>query len=164
LRISLFKVGKEFDVSEMLQAGGVVSHSVSISWEEKGEVAVAVLSLVSAAVVAQLGCDPIRGHRSFVHSRDGGGVVTASANGAVGSVGTLGDEADLGELAGLFQVTIGDGSMGVVEGDQVLLDVLGERLSPHVGSTMVVVEDATHTSFRSVGGSQEGRVLWHNLS
>jgi hypothetical protein len=164
LRISLFKVGKEFGVSEMLQAGGVISHSISISWVEKGEVAVAVLALVSAAVVAQLGGNSIRGHRSFVHSRDGGGVVAASANGAVGSVGLLGDEADLGKLAGLFQVTIGDGSLGVVEGDKVLLDILGEGLSPHVGSAMVVIEDATHTSFGHVSGAQEGRVLRHYLS
>jgi hypothetical protein len=164
LRISLFKVGKEFAVSEMLQAGGIVSHSISISWEEEGEVAVAVLLLVLTLVVAQLGSDPIGGDHSFVRSRDGGGVVAASANGAIGNIGSLRDEADLCELACLFQVTIRDGSLGVVEGNQILLDVLGEGLSPHVGSALVIIKDPTHTSFCSVSGAQEGRVLRHYLS
>jgi hypothetical protein len=164
LRISLFKVGKEFAVSEMSQAGGVVSHSISISWEEEGEVAVAVLLLVSTVVVAQLGSNLIGGDRSFVHSRDGGGVVAASANGAIGNIGLLGDEADLCKLAGMFQVTIRDGPLGVVEGNQILLDILGKGLSPHVGSALVIIEDPTHTSFRGVSGAQEGRVLRHYLS
>jgi hypothetical protein len=157
-------VGKEFAVSEMLQAGGVISHSILISWEEEGEVAVAVFSLVSTAVVTQLGSNSIGGDCSFVHSRDRGGVVATSANGAIGNIGSLRDEADLGELAGLFQVTICDGSLGVVEGDQILPDVLGEGLSPHVGSALVIIEDPTHISLRSVSRAQEGRVLRHYLS
>jgi hypothetical protein len=60
LQIGLFKVGKEFAVGGMLQAGDVVSHSISVSWEEEGEVATAVFLLVSTAVVAQLGGDSIR--------------------------------------------------------------------------------------------------------
>jgi hypothetical protein len=87
-------MGKEFAVSEMLQGGGIISHSILISWEEEGEVAVAVFSLVSTAVVAQLGSDSIGGGHSFVHSRDGGGVVAANANGAIGNIGSLRDEAD----------------------------------------------------------------------
>ena len=35
LRIGLFKVGKEFAVGEMLQARGVVGHSIAVSWEEE---------------------------------------------------------------------------------------------------------------------------------
>jgi hypothetical protein len=146
-------VGKEFAVCEMLQAGGVVSHSISIPWEEEGEVAVAVFSLVSTAVVAQLGSDSIGRDCSFVHLRDGRGVVAASANCAIGHIGLLGDEADLGKLASLLQVTIGDGSMGVVEGGQVLLYVLGQGLSPYVGSAMVVIKDPTHASFCSVSST-----------
>jgi hypothetical protein len=150
---------------EMLQVGGVISHSILVSWEEEGEVAVAVFALVSTAVVAELGSDSIGGDHSFVHLRDGRGVVAASAtNGAIGHLGLVGNEADLGELADLLQVTIGDGSFGVVEGDQILLDVLGEGLSPYLGSAMVVIKDLTHPGFRSISSTQEGGVLRHYLS
>ena len=110
-------MGKEFAVGEMLQARGVVGHSIAVSWEEEREVAVAVLALVSTAVVAELGSDSIRRDGSFVHARYGRCVVTSRANRAIGNVGPLGDEADLGELAGLFQVTVRDGSLGIFEGD-----------------------------------------------
>jgi hypothetical protein len=76
----------------------------------------------------------------------------------------LDNEADLGELPSLFQVTICDSSLGIVEGNQILLGVFGEGLLQHVGSAMVVIKDPTHTSFRSVSSSQEGRVLRHYLS
>jgi hypothetical protein len=155
LRIGLFKVGKEFGVGEMLQAGGVVSHTIAVSREEEREVAVAVLMLVLTAVVAELGSDSIRRDRSFVHAQDGRSVVTSRAYCAIGEVGTLGDEADLGELAGLFQVTVRDGSLGVVEGHKVSLDVLGEGLLPGVRSSLVIVEDSSHAGFSCVHGAQE---------
>jgi hypothetical protein len=105
----------------------------------------------------------IRWDCSFVHVRSGRGVVTPRAYCAIGDIDLLGDEADLGKLAGLFQVTIRDGSLGVVEGDKVLLDVLWEGLSPHVGGSLVIIEDSSHAGLGCVRGAQEGGVLWYYL-
>ncbi len=52
LRISLFKVGEEERIGEVLQAGGVVGHDVDLSWEVEGDMVVSVEALVLAGPVA----------------------------------------------------------------------------------------------------------------
>jgi len=54
----------------MLQAGGAAGHDVALSWEEVWGVAVAVLSLVSATDVAEMGCWPFGGRRAFLEARE----------------------------------------------------------------------------------------------
>lgn len=139
----------------MLQARGIVGHSVGVAWEVVGVVVVTMLSLVGAAIVAEHGRDPIGRDGTFVHARDSWGVVTASDDGAVADVGLLGEEADLRKLAGLFQVTVCDGSFRVVKGDKVRLNVFWKWLSPDVRESVVVVVDATHSRLGCVGGAQK---------
>jgi hypothetical protein len=59
LRIFLLKEREEFGISEVLQAGSIVSHSILVAWEVEGVVVVAVLSLVDASEVAEHGRDTI---------------------------------------------------------------------------------------------------------
>ena len=53
----------------------------------------------------------------------------------------------------MLEVTVSDAAIWVVLGDEVGLDVVGERKAPDVGLFMVVEVDTTHSSFGSVGGS-----------
>lgn len=84
LRIALLEQGKKFRVSKMLQARSVISHVVLLSWDKEHRMAVAVLALVHAGVVAQVGRRAIAGHSALAKARDGGGVVRASGDGGVG--------------------------------------------------------------------------------
>ena len=63
----------------------------------------------------------------------------------------------------MLEVAVGDLATRVVLRDEVGLDVVRERKAPDVGLLMVVEVDTTHSSFGSVGGSQECRCLWDDL-
>jgi len=75
LRIVLSKVEEKFSVSEMLETRGVVCHAVRCPGKEECSVAVAVLSLMHAGEVAEVGGRPIRRDSAFVHTGDSRGVV-----------------------------------------------------------------------------------------
>ena len=91
MRIGLFKVQEKLFIGEMLEARCIVGHAIAVSWKEEGEVAVAVPALVQAAIAAERSRHTIGCEGAFVHLGDGGGVVTAGANGAVGHIGLLGN-------------------------------------------------------------------------
>ena len=109
----LFEVGEECFVSEVLQAGCIVCHHVGHSWDEVAVVAVSVLPLVHAGEVAEVGGGPIRGHSAFVHPGHCRRVVGAIHESGVGGVMVVANDVDLAQLARVFQVTIGDGSMRI---------------------------------------------------
>ena len=48
MRIPLVEVGEKESVGEVLEARGVVGHDVSLAWDVKGSVVVAVIALVAA--------------------------------------------------------------------------------------------------------------------
>jgi hypothetical protein len=124
-------------------------------------VVVAVFSLMSASEVAEHGRDAIGCDGAFVHSGHCRGVVASRYDGAVADVGSLGDEADLRKLAGLFQVTVCDGAFRVIKRDQVFLDVVGKGLSPDMWGTIVIVVDPSHARFCRIRGAKEGWFLRH---
>ena len=64
----------------------------------------------------------------------------------------------------MLQVTVGDVPFGVVSRDQSLLDGRKEGLAPNVALAKVIIINPTHPGPRGVGGTYEGRVLWHYLS
>ena len=55
MRILLHEVREESGVRQFLETRGVVGHDIQPSWEEVSSVAVAVLPLVVAGVVAEMG-------------------------------------------------------------------------------------------------------------
>ena len=63
----------------------------------------------------------------------------------------------------MFQVAIGDATSRVVDGHELRLDVFREGKSPDVTLARVVEVHAAHTSLGGIGGTQEGRLLGHDL-
>ena len=111
MRIVLVEVGEKGGVREVLETGRVVGHDVQVSWEIVSEVAIAVVSLMLAGVVAEVGRGAITGHRALVDpGRDGRRVVGEVDNGGVAGVMRGGHEVDLGKETGLFEVAVGDGT------------------------------------------------------
>ena len=64
----------------------------------------------------------------------------------------------------MLEVAVGQGACSVLHGDEVSLDVSGERLPPDAGLPCVVTEDATHSSSGSIGGPKQSGLLGHDLS
>ena len=87
-------------------------------------------ALESGAVVAEVRRGAIAGDSTFVHTGDSRGVVAPVGNGGVPKVVVMGHECGLGQDTGLLQVTVGDDSGRVVEGDEGLLDVGREGEAP----------------------------------
>jgi hypothetical protein len=75
----------------------------------------------------------------------------------------VGHDVCLGQDGSVFQVTVGDASMGVVRGDQVGLDVSGEGVSPVVALSRVVEEDSAHASASGISGANERGRLGNKL-
>ena len=63
----------------------------------------------------------------------------------------------------LFEVAVGDGSVQVFVRDQVGLNIGVEGMSPKVGVSVAVEEDATHALASSVSGAQDDWVLGDDL-
>lgn len=72
-------------------------------------------------------------------------------------------ETHLGEQSRVFQVAVGGAARRVVCRDQVLLHVVGERVSPDVPLLGRVEVHTTHAGPCGVRGAQEGRRLWNYL-
>jgi len=153
LRKVLFKIGKKGGVSEMLQARGGVGHGVGESWDESDQVAVAVDALVLAGKPAEVGGSRVARHRPLPEARDSGSVVAGIREGRVADVMGMGHDVGLAQDASLLEVTVGDLPRGVVEGDQVALDVRRKGGTPDVGFSLGVEEHPTHSRFGCVGGS-----------
>ena len=59
----------------------------------------------------------------------------------------------MGKHSRLFEVAVGDGPVQVFVRDQVGLNIGVEGMSPKVGVSVAVEEDATHALASSVGGT-----------
>ena len=68
-------MSEERKVCEVLQSRGVIGHNIRRSREVEAHMAVAVLSLVLAREVTEVGRRSVAGHGSFRHSGKCGGVV-----------------------------------------------------------------------------------------
>ena len=115
--------------------------------------AVAVHALVLAGEVAQVGTRPFGHHSLLCDSRDSWGVVTAVQECGITYVMVVGHETELGEQAGVLQVAARNGSSRVCFRHQSGLNLFCEGLSPQVRFALRVIEDPSHASLRSVGGS-----------
>lgn len=83
-------MGEEFRVSEVLEARGVVRNDVQRSRKVVGVVAIAVLPLMRALEVAEMGSGSLVGNRSFRHAGDCRDVVTPGGDGGVAGVEVVG--------------------------------------------------------------------------
>jgi hypothetical protein len=80
----LFEVSEQFRVRQVLKARSVVSHHVSLSWEEVTDVTVAMEALVVAGIAAEPCSCAVTGDGPLYEARQGGSVVRAGGDGGVG--------------------------------------------------------------------------------
>ena len=106
LRICLVEVEEKRGVRQLLEPGGVVRHDVERPWEVVGRVAVAVLTLVEASVVAQVGSWPLGRDGPFCDARDSWSVVRHIGDCHVGDVVVVGYDGDLPQEPGVLQVAV----------------------------------------------------------
>ena len=99
-------MGEKGGVREVLETGRVVCHDVQVSWDVVGKVAIAVVLLMLAGVVANVGSGAITGHHAHVDAGDGRRVVGEVDYGGVAGVMRGGHEVDLGKEAGLLEVIV----------------------------------------------------------
>ena len=70
-------------------------------------------------------------------------VIGSGPNGAFANVGTLCDDIVMGDITAEFKIAVVDRAVGVVKGDDIALDELGEGLAPQKRLDVIVaVADA----------------------
>ena len=89
-------------------------------------------------------------------------VIGSGPNGSFANVGTLCDDIVMGDIAAEFKIAVVDRAVGVVKGNNVVLNRGGERLTPQERLRGVVVvtreeEDAPHTGTGGVASPNDGR-------
>lgn len=160
----LFKVRQELGISEMLQSRRVVSHDILLSWEEMGEVAVAVEALVIAGKPTQCSCHSVARDSALADPRDSRGVVGEVFDRGVLEWEEFAHDVYLSEEGGMLQVAVGHYAVRVVRGSESSLDFGWKWGPPDVRFAVGSVEDTTHPRFRGVRGTQQGGVLRHDFS
>jgi len=95
------------------------------------------------------------GCSSLVVLSDGWSVVAEGDNGSFSSITELMDDVSLSKDIGLFEVTVGDVSCGIVKADDACLDVIGERSPPDSRRMFGSEEGSTHALLRGVRRSDD---------
>jgi hypothetical protein len=126
-------------------------------------VAVAVLALMGAGVVAEMGSRSVASDSAFGDSRDSWGVVGAVCQGGISDVMVVADDGDLGEQSSLFEVAIGHSSGRICLRHESGLDVVWEWVSPDVPLPQGIKVDTSHTDLGGISGSNEGRSLGNHF-
>lgn len=150
-------------MGEVLQAGAVVRHLVDWSWEVLGVVAVAVVALVVAGELAEVGGRAGGGHGLLAGSADGGCVVAHVLQGGVNHGVAVRHDVKLGQEGSLLQVAVGDVAREVVGGHEGVLHVLRERKAPVEALPGVVEVNAAHARTCGVSGAEQHGVLGNQL-
>jgi len=163
LRIGLVEVREQGGVGEVLEARCVVGHDIGGSGEERGEMAVAVQTLVSTGYGAETRSRAQGGYGSFGYSGHGWGVVREVHDGGVTQIGHEGHGTELRQKAGVFEVAVCHRAGGMGRRDQAALDLVWEGMPPEVRGGVRREEDPTHALFGGVRGAEENRVLGHYL-
>jgi hypothetical protein len=171
LRVCEVEVGEKLGIGQVEQAGRVVCQFVGRAGDVSEDVMVTVLPLVQACVSEQVGSRARGGGGVFRLPADRWDVVAQSGEGAMAAVELVHRDGGLAQGTGKLQITIGDGALGVVEGDEVLFDIWGESLAPEDRRVVWLVfgrngggePNAAHANFGSVAGPDEGGFLRNNF-
>ena len=146
----------------------VVCHDVSIAGNVVKLRFVAEMSLMDGRELEKVGSWSNGSGASFLSPGDSRGVVAKAAGRNMSNWNSRGQDVVTGDCTGKFQVAVGDGALRIVEGDEVLLDRLGERRTPqarlletsrwmrgdgegHVGEGWE--PNSTHARFSSIHGT-----------
>ena len=140
-------MGKQSSVSEMPQAGAVVSHGVCRARHIVVERQVAVTALVEGLGLKQVGGGAGGGGGSLAVPEDVGSVVGASPDGHLTNVKGGGNDIVMGDVPTQFEIAVGDGSRRVGEEGQVTADGSWEAVTPETSMGSLVCreeEDPAH--------------------
>ncbi len=129
----------------------VISHGVQRPREVGGQVAIAVLALVGALDVAQVGSCLVAGDCSIGHAGHSRDIVTAVCDGGVLDVMGFSHDHDLPDLSRVFEIAVADVSHWVIGRHQPLLDLERERKSPDVWQSFGALVGARLGSVGSAG-------------
>ena len=141
-----------------------VGHPVLISVDEADFVVVPVVALVHAGHAAGVGTSLIRGDGALVVSRDGWGVVAQGGQSAFANIELVGGYVSLSEHCCLFEVTVGEVTVGVVEGHQALLEAFGEAFTPKDGPVVLGEEHTSHANLAGINRPKDAWVVWDDLA
>ena len=123
---------------------------------------VAVKPLVMSLEAQEVRRGTSGGGGSFTEPVDVSLVVGTGPDGTFANVGALGDDVVVRDVATEFEVTVIDGTAGVVEGDDVLLNEFWEGMAPQKRLHVVVAvvagkeENASHSGTGGVAGADDG--------
>ncbi len=145
LRIVLIEMGEEGSVRQVLEARGIVPHSVGGPRQVGGDVAIAVLALVGALDVAEARAGPGLRHGSLGEAGDRGRVIYTRAEGGVAHREVVGHHVQVRDRSGLLEVAVGDRPRRILPGHQPTLDFVAEGRAPDVRLAGGVEEDAPHS-------------------
>ncbi len=107
------KVGEELWDGEVLELGGVVRHTVGGAVDVGALFGVAVVTLVDAGGLAEVGASALGGEGTFVFAREGGSVVLQVGNGVFPDVEFLGQNVGSCQHGCLLDVAVGEVPIGV---------------------------------------------------
>jgi len=156
-------MSKQRSVSEVLKARGVVSYYVLWPREVLANMAVTLLALVIGAHLAESGRGSERRDSPAAGSGHGGNVVAEGVDGAIARVSGSRYDVALGHNGGLFEIAVGDSPVGVLGGDESVLNHGGKWVAPDVASSGTVKEVAAHAGSRGICSAEVGRVLGDQL-
>jgi len=118
----LVKVREQGGVSQVLQAGGIVSSTIEGSRQVRGNVAVAMEPLVIRGELAQVGGGPWARDGAFAEARQAGDIVAEIFDGGVAQVAGGAHDIGLRQEGGLLEIAVGDCAAGVGMGDEAVAD------------------------------------------
>ena len=157
-------MSKQLGVSKVPGARTEVGHTVRGARDVVVSRNVAVKPLVMSLEAQEVRRGTSGGGGSFTEPVDVCLVVGTGPDGAFSNVGALGDDVVVRDVATEFEVTVIDGTAGVVKGDDVLLDEFGEGMAPQKRLDVVVAggavdgeeENASHSGAGGVAGADDG--------
>ena len=149
------EISKHLGIGEVPGARAEISHTIgrarNVIMSRNVAVKSLVMSLEAQKVRRGAGC---RGG-ALSEPINVGLVIGSGPNGSFANVGTLGDDIVMGDITAEFKVAVVDRAVGVVEGNDVVLNSGGERLAPQERLRGVVVDVVGVVAGAGAGAGQE---------
>ena len=133
--------------------GRIIRHGIGRAGNMVIAKAVAVVPLVKAGQTKKVGSGVTGGDGTAGGTTNGRGVVIEDREGAFASINRLGQNILVGDNAGEFEITIGEGTTGIVIRNKVGLDMRRERGPPKESGGAINKPHATHAGFGRIDGT-----------
>jgi hypothetical protein len=125
------------------------------------------MPLVNAVEPEKVGGRTGCGGGLFMVPRHHGDVIPKDTDGVAPAVYILCEDILMGKQSGELQIRVGDGSIGVLGGDQLVLDMEGEWSAPQKGRDVAVCNSGkphtSHPPSRGIVGAYSHGIVRNNL-